>query len=74
MVEQVNLLTMVEIKLNFSFYALATRLSCRVVHGVASEVVVRWQLYFYTMAAAASELANGFDIGAFSFALLYFKV
>jgi len=34
---------------------------------------VKWQLYYYTMVAAASELANGYDVGAFSFALLYFK-
>jgi hypothetical protein len=37
-------------------------------------VKVYWQLYFYTMAASASELANGYDVGAFSFALLHFKV
>ena len=54
--------------------AWALGMSCRVENGDASEPVVKWQLYFYTLAASASELANGYDIGAFSFALLYLKV
>eukprot|EP00873_Tetraselmis_striata_P045420 jgi/Tetstr1/465684/TSEL_010327.t2 len=38
----------------------------------APRVKVHWKLYFYTLAASMSELANGYDVGAFSFALLHF--